>query len=214
MKLNYESGWMQTLTWLGNLLIVNVCFVIGCLPLVTIGTSVCAAFAACLKMADGTQSGLIQEFWKSYKASLKNGILLELFILFFVWCLWLNWQIAFRLQDPPLAASLCLVGGCVLLAVHTLYAFALEARYSNSLYRQLINSRKLCQRFFLRTLMLAVSLGLLYLLFVHTSPLLAYIGLFIGPALTIYTASSIVWPIFRQIEADSMATDGFSVAGN
>lgn len=214
MKLHYESGFMQALTRLANLLILNVCFLAGCLPVITIGASLSAAFSVSLDLAAGRQAGILKAFWKSWQSSLKNGILLELLLLPAAWCLWLNWQIAFNLPDPPLAASLCLWTGLVLLVLHTLYAFALEGRYKNTLWRQLINSRKICQRFFLRTLLLLAVLFLLYMLFFRTSALLTYIGFFVGPALAVYTASSIILPVFRKLEQDGRATDGFSITGN
>ena len=52
MKLRVDSPIIQAGIKLTNLLILNLYWVIGCLPLVTIGASTTAAFSVTLKMTE------------------------------------------------------------------------------------------------------------------------------------------------------------------
>ena len=100
-----------------------------------------------------------------------------------------------------------------LLLAHYLYVFPLEARYENKLLTALSNSRKICIRFFVRTLGLVGILVIQVLLFTQVAPVITYIGIFCGPILMIYTTSQIIMPIFRKLDQDNTAHDGFHVGG-
>lgn len=52
MKLRIDSPIITTGIKLSNLLILNLYWVIGCLPIITIGASTIAAFTVTLKMTD------------------------------------------------------------------------------------------------------------------------------------------------------------------
>ncbi len=67
---------------LTNLLILNLYWVIGCLPVITIGTSTIAAFSVTLKMTEDREgTSMTVQFWKAYIKNLKHGIPLSLILL-------------------------------------------------------------------------------------------------------------------------------------
>lgn len=60
--------------------------------------------------------------------------------------------------------------------------------------------------------LIAMLLSLvLMLIFTQISYVLLYVGLFCLPILMIYTTSQVIMPIFRKIEKDGAANDGFSI---
>lgn len=212
MKLNLDSPWIQAGIKLTNMLILNFWFMVGCLPLVTIGTSIIAASSVCLKMTeDREEAAITRTFWKAWKENLSTGILYTVAALVILWAIWMNWQIFDKFANAPIVCLIAALLGLVLLVAHFLYAFLLEARYANKPFAALINSRKICVRFFLRTLGLGVALVVQYMLFYQTSALLTYIGLFCAPVCMIYTICKVGMPILHKLEADSMASDGFAV---
>lgn len=215
MKLKIDSPVIQAGIKMTNILILNFWFVIGCLPILTIGTSIIAASSVCLKMSeDREESSITKTYWKAWKENLKHGVIYTLLCTSILWVCYLNWQIFDVLPDAPLFALIASIAGLLLLVTHTLYAFALEARYENSFLATLLNSRRIFIRFFLRTLGILGVLAVQVILFGFTSPFLSYVGLFCAPAIMIYSVCKIAMPIFRKIEADSMAHDGFAIAGN
>lgn len=214
MRLNIDSPWIRAGIKVTNLLILNFWFVIGCLPLVTIGASLIAAFKVGLNMVrDAEDSSITRLYWKAWKDNLAHGMLLTLFALLVAWGIWMNFQIFAKIENAPLMMAICGLSGSVLLYVHLLYAFLLEARYENSVWMALVNSRKICMRFFLKTLLLTGILIVQIFLFYGTSPFLTYIGLFCAPAIMIYTICRSTMPLLEKIEKDAMASDGFSVTG-
>lgn len=212
MHLNIDSPWIQAGIRLTNLLILNFWIVIGSIPVLTIGTSLIAASSVCLKMSEEREEAEItRAFWKAWKDNLARGILYSAAAALILWAIWMNFQIFQKFESAPLPCLIAGVIGLLLFAMHFLYAFVLEARYENKPFAALLNSRKIAVRFFLRTLGLAGLLAIQYVLFFRTAPFLNYIGLFMAPAIMVYSVSKVAMPIFRILEKDEMAHDGFAI---
>lgn len=213
MKFRLDSKFVTIGTKIADLLILNLYWILGCLPIITIGTSTIAAFSVTLKMAENTEgTSVTHGFWFAYVKNLRHGIPLTLIAGAVLYSVWLDWQMFEKLEGNPLAFLLLAMIAGFLLAVHFLYIFPLEARYENRLSVALANSRKICVRFFLRTLSLMGILVIQGFLFTLNT-LMMYIGLFCAPILAIYTTSQIVMPIFHKLEENAMASDGFAVTG-
>ncbi len=214
MKLQIDSPIITTGIKLTNLLILNFYWLLGCLPLVTIGTSTIAAFTVTLKMVeDREEPGMTVQFWSAYIHNLKHGIPLTLILAAAVYSIWLDFQMFNKLENNPMGFLILGLVVIFLLLAHYLYVFPLEARYENKLLTALSNSRKICIRFFVRTLGLVGILVIQVLLFTQVAPVITYIGIFCGPILMIYTTSQIIMPIFRKLDQDNTAHDGFHVGG-
>lgn len=214
MKLQIDSPIITTGIKLTNLLILNFYWFLGCLPLVTIGTSTIAAFTVTLKMVeDREEPGMTVQFWSAYIHNLKHGIPLTLILAAAVYSIWLDFQMFNKLENNPMGFLILGLVVIFLLLAHYLYVFPLEARYENKLLTALSNSRKICIRFFVRTLGLVGILVIQVLLFTQVAPVITYIGIFCGPILMIYTTSQIIMPIFRKLDQDNTAHDGFHVGG-
>lgn len=214
MKLQIDSPIITTGIKLTNLLILNFYWLLGCLPLVTIGTSTIAAFTVTLKMVeDREEPGMTVQFWSAYIHNLKHGIPLTLILAAAVYSIWLDFQMFNKLENNPMGFLILGLVVIFLLLAHYLYVFPLEARYENKLLTALSNSRKICIRFFVRTLGLVGILVIQVLLFTQVAPVITYIGIFCDPILMIYTTSQIIMPIFRKLDQDNTAHDGFHVGG-
>lgn len=82
MKLRVDSPFIQAGIKLTNLLILNLFWVIGCIPLVTIGASTIAAFTVTLKMSEDREGqSMTTQFWSAYVRNLKHGVPLSLILL-------------------------------------------------------------------------------------------------------------------------------------
>ena len=58
---------MKILTALCNLILVNICFIIGCIPLFTIGASLTATYKITIKIAAGENPSVFRDFFSCYK---------------------------------------------------------------------------------------------------------------------------------------------------
>ena len=212
MKITIESPFVQAGMKATNLLIVNFWLVVGCIPIVTAGASVTAAFTVLLKMSEDREDiGITRAFWSAWVANLKHGIVLTLALLACAWSAWMSWQLFEKLPDNPVGFLILAFAVILMAFAHFVYVFPLDARYQNSLLQQMRNSRLICVRFFGKTMLLLGVLGLQVLIFGFTAPVLTYAGLFFAPALAVYTTCQVVMPIFRTLEGNGMADDGITI---
>jgi len=213
MKFRIDSPFVTVGMKIANLLILNFYWLLGCLPVITIGASTIAAFTVTLKMVEDCEGvSMTRQFWSAYIKNLKHGIPLTLIGGIVLYSVWIDWQMFGKLEGNPVGFLLLAIVAAALLLAHYLYIFPLEARYENKLSTALVNSRRICIRFFLRTLSL-VGILLVQAFLFTLNAVMMYIGLFCAPILAIYTTSQIVMPIFHKIEGDSKASDGFAVTG-
>lgn len=186
---------------LTNLLILNLYWIIGCLPVITIGTSTIAAFTVALKMTeDREDSGMTVQFWKAYLKNLKHGIPLSLILLAGCGSIMLD----VRLIEAHTGDTMgLLTAGAVLvllLLLHFIYVFPLEARYQNGLLAGLANARGIFFFHLKRSLALAGILLAEFLLVTQLNTPLRTFSILFLPILMIYTVSKAVMPVFRKLE--------------
>lgn len=213
MKFRIDSPFVTVGMKIANLLILNFYWLLGCLPVITIGASTIAAFTVTLKVVEDCEGvSMTSQFWSAYIHNLKHGIPLTLIGGIVLYSVWIDWQMFEKLDGNPVGFLLLAIVAAALLLAHYLYIFPLEARYENKLSTALVNSRRICIRFFLRTLSL-VGILLVQAFLFTLNAVMMYIGVFCAPILAIYTTSQIVMPIFHKIEDDSKASDGFAVTG-
>lgn len=69
-----NGSFYRTLCKITDLLILNVLWLVGCIPIVTIGVSTASLYHCCIKCVRRDRSKLTKEFWRAYKLNLKSGI--------------------------------------------------------------------------------------------------------------------------------------------
>lgn len=118
----------------GTIFALNVCFVIGCIPIFTIGASLSALYAMCIRLQEDEEetvaAGFIHEFKRSFKQSTIAFllILLALFVMFFEFLL--VKKVTGFLSTFYTGV---LIVECVVLALIVPFLFPLIARYNNKL---------------------------------------------------------------------------------
>ena len=194
---------MNIIKKLPRLFWLNFLWLIGCIPVITIGVSTCAAYAVTLRLADDDEEvksfgGIARRFFKAYKQDLLQGIFILLFTLatfglggYFVY---LAYDSGFNLIK--IAA---LAGYFLLVFVLNFYAYPLIARYSNSFANTLRNSIALFLQYVnssLKTLVIViVCLAALYF-----TRYIYCIGLIIIPSIIFYLISVTAKDIFVKLE--------------
>lgn len=189
---------MQTLT---DLLKINILWLICSLPIVTLGGATIAAYDITMKMLDEEEGHVGRQFLASFKANFKTGIPYGILLLLCCYVVWLDFSLFEQIEGNP---TILLVMGMIAAFVFLLcflFAFPLQARYTNSLVNTLRNSADIAVKFFLRTLILIVVLVIeVFLIFWNETTM--FVGLLIGPACMIYTVSGFARIFFREIEKE------------
>lgn len=68
-----DSPLMDVMNKIMNTLILNVCFMVSCLPLVTIGAAVTALYSVNLKMVKREESYVFSAYWKAFRKNFRQS---------------------------------------------------------------------------------------------------------------------------------------------
>ena len=78
---NMDNKFFTVMGRVADLIMLNVVFLICCLPIVTIGASLTALHYVTLKMARNEESYIIRSFFKSFKQNFKQATVINLIML-------------------------------------------------------------------------------------------------------------------------------------
>lgn len=199
-----DSPFMAAGIKLTNLLILNLYWLIGCLPVITIGTSTIAAFTVTLKMTEDREDpGMTVQFWKAYIKNLKHGIPLSLILLAGCGSIMLDVRLIEAHTGDTLGLLTAGIVLILLLLLHFVYVFPLEARYQNGLLAGLANARGIFFFHLKRSLALTGILLAEFLLVTQLNTPLRTFSILFLPILMIYTVSKAVMPVFRRLEDET-----------
>ena len=128
----------------GTIFMLNVCFVVGCIPIFTIGASLSALYAMCIRLQEDEEetvvAGFIHEFKRGFKQSTIAffAILLALFVMYF--------EFLVVKKVAGFASTFytgVLITECLFMALIVPFLFPLIARYNNKLSTTVRNSMAL-----------------------------------------------------------------------
>lgn len=154
----------RALSWLSELMVLNLCFLVGCLPVFTIGASITALYASLFFREDG---GGTRRFFREFRRNFRQGVILGLILGALGLILLLDCRFLGLLGEGYAAAQYLLyLAGLIWVGVGC-YAFGLTARYENTVVRTLKNALLLSVSMLPRTiLMVLIDLAPLLLLLV------------------------------------------------
>lgn len=123
----------------GDIILLNVLFIITSIPIITAGVSLTALYASLKKRIHGQESYAVRDYFKYWKENAKNGLI--------IWCILLPFLIAMLVFTTYIANNLeNLAAVCayfllflILLFILT-YVFPLQATFINTPLKILLNS--------------------------------------------------------------------------
>ena len=194
-----REGFVGALSFLGDIVILNLLFLVCSVPVVTIGAAATACYAGVGRTLQKRETGLVfRAFFADFRATFRQataGWLLELLVLaVLAGDLW--FAVVFSEPDNTFFLIFAIVVGAVVLLA-SLWFYPLVARFQNTLGGQLKNSFLLAFAQFPRTLLAlliwALFLGVPVLLF-DVFVYLGWLWLLGGISLPMYLTVK----IFRQ----------------
>lgn len=88
-----DSPFFRAMDALGDVFLLHLCWLIGCLPLVTVGASTTAAFAVADKMAAGQEYRIFHDYLKSFRRDFALATRSWLGMAAIGLLLWLDYQL-------------------------------------------------------------------------------------------------------------------------
>ena len=141
----------------GDLILLNVLWLICCIPIITIVPATAALYYVTLKIARKEEPNIVKPFFHSFRQNLKQGIPITLLFLALGILLFIDIRIAFAMENAlgqillPIFIVLC-----IFLAAMVSYACPLQAQFYNPIRTTLKNSLILSAAHPLRTLVILV----------------------------------------------------------
>ena len=192
-----ENPVMRALSTTADLIVLNLLTVLCCLPVVTVGAALTALNTAAIKIVRGEESAPVKDYFRAFRVNFKKGTILGLvFLLVFVVLIvdYLAAGNAVSILRPVISAIALLV---LMLGQ---YAFAMLARYENTLRGTLKNALLLSIGYFPRTLGMAVFAAALWLLAIQFLRYGAPILFLFGFSLPCYVTILLLRKVFDNLE--------------
>lgn len=180
---------------------INFLWMVFSLPIVTLGGATIAAFDVCMKLAAGEEGYVGRDFVESFKKNFKTGIPYGLLLLFCAYVVWLDFSLFEQIESNPIILLIMGMVAAFVFILCFLFAFALQARYENTLINTLKNSSDIAIKYFVRTLTLLFAIGFQVVLFLWNQVTL-FVGFLVGPACIIYTIGSYARIFFDELEQE------------
>ncbi|MDD3796002.1 MAG: DUF624 domain-containing protein [Lachnospiraceae bacterium] len=152
-----DGGLFRFLSGLADMMILNIIFLICCIPVVTIGAAVTSLSYVMLKMRDNEEGYIVRSFFKAFKMNFKQSTLIWLMLLFFAVVLGLDFYLLSNMTGmlAQVMRVLVYMGGIIWLMIF-LYVFPLQSRFYNSIRNTLKNAVLLSLANFPKTLSMIV----------------------------------------------------------
>lgn len=130
-----DNKFFTFMSRVADLMMLNVVFLICCIPVVTIGASCTAMYYVTLKMARNEESYIIKSFFKSFKENFKQSTIIWLIMLVAGIILLMDFRITGQMKS-----TLTTVMRYGLMVVAVVYAFVLS--YIFPILSKFVNSIK------------------------------------------------------------------------
>lgn len=210
-----SSGFFSFFSRIFDLLLLNILFLLGCLPIVTVGVSCSALYYVTLRMVRQQEgSSIVRDFFCAYRQNLKQGIVLWLIVLLVLFVAVADIFVMGQLLEYDfffqcMFGLLCLVSAVFLMA--SLYLFPLLAQFHNTVKGYIRSAISLSLRHFPYTLMFLLLTALPVLaafLLPHALEWELFLFLLIGFSLYAYLFSWFFTVIFKGYIEQTPVDDG------
>jgi len=206
MKLfNPDSRIMIFLSRVADLVILNILWLVCCVPVVTIGASTTAMYHVIRHWQKDSVSSIMRDFFQSFKEDFKQATPVYLILLIPTVAVVMNAMLIFNPDNSAAVPSYLLViwfiSALILLFISS-FVYPVMAFFADSIFKTLRNAMVLALANLPRTILISIlNLLPVILLFVNLSFFLqsSIFWLLIGGALVAYLNMSILKPVFKKL---------------
>ena len=202
---NYENPFIQFLVRVGDLMILNVLFILCSLPVVTLGASLTALHRVTQNMLFEQEEPLIKAFFRAFRQNFKQSTLVWLVELVVIVSLVCDVLLVMAYFDGGLAKAMYILVAVLAILVAGVFSYLMPliARYENGMRQQVNNAVVLAIIKLPKTVLLTLLNLLPVILLLISVPVFVQTLIFwviIGFAFVSFLTSSILKPVFRELE--------------
>lgn len=150
-----DSKFMQAMGRIGDLAVLNLLFLVSCIPLITVGAASAALYTVCFRMGTDREQGLVRSYFQAFRENFKQGTIVWLALALFLAAGVLNTLLFYALEGMLHFLFLLTAVLLVLAVLMFSYAFPLMSQFSNDTRSTLKNSLFLSLGYLPRSLLVA-----------------------------------------------------------
>lgn len=179
-----NGHYSRIMNWLWNVLVINILWVLCCLPVFTIGVASTAAYYAMAKCVRHNTGKVVSEFFSSFRANFKQAFLLTLILGFVLTAVLLECIYLYSNPSVPLVFLYLFYFMTAMVAACAIYTWPCLSRFHKGTIALLQMGMILVFRHLLTTVLL-----LLFLFITMIGVYLMPWGILIFPGLMLYLQS-------------------------
>lgn len=205
--LNLDSPFMMFLSNLTDIVILNVLFLLCCIPVITIGPAITAMHYVTLKMVKDEDGYLLKSFFKAFKENFKQSCIAWMVFLAITVVFLLDYKILKTAGMEENKIFMIVIGSIYLfICITAMYVFPLLSRFENTLKQTVKNALLMSILHIFKTIIMAVIYVVPFVLApMHYNLLLVF--LIIGVSGPAYINSFIWRSIFKKYESKEIIED-------
>ena len=202
---HYENPFIQFLVRVGDLMILNLLFILCSLPVVTLGASLTALHRVTQNMLFEQEEPLLKAFFRAFRQNFKQSTLVWLVELVVIVSLVCDVLLVMAYFNGGLAKAMYILVAVLAILVAGVFSYLMPliARYENGMRQQVNNAVVLAIIKLPKTLLLMLLNLLPVILLLISVPVFVQTLIFwviIGFAFVSFLTSSILKPVFQQLE--------------
>lgn len=157
-----DSPFFRTMSLIGDLMLLNLMWILTSLPIITIGASTTALLYTGMKLAKGRDGYVIKNFWKSFRQNFWQATVIYLILV--TTGAGIGYAGWYWMQQEGSMAQILAVGSVILLVIwliDALFVFAVQAKFTNAVVNTMKNALIMGVQNLPLTLLCLVAVGLL-----------------------------------------------------
>ncbi len=195
-----EGGFFGFMNRIGDIVFLNLIFLLTCIPVITIGIALVSLYTVTLKMARNEEGYVIKDYFKAFWTNWKQGLLVGIILEVVLFILGYDAWVLLASKEAYAAAGFFITAAALLIVAAVMqYLFPLMARYDNPVRRSVKNAVLLTISRLPYTLVLLALAAVLPLLVLISSYAYIYI-IFAGISLCAFLQSKLLINVFEKIE--------------
>lgn len=150
-----DSKFMQAMSRIADLLILNVLFLLTCVPVVTIGAGITTLYTVVFRFGTDREQGLVKSYFRGFRDNFRQGTVLWLIVLLCGVTSGLNTYVFYRMPGAAHYAFLLFAILFVLVFLISGFLFPLLSQFSNDNKSTLRNAIILSLGYLPRSILIA-----------------------------------------------------------
>lgn len=138
--LSPDNKFMQGLSRFADLCLLNILFLVSCLPIFTVGAATAALYSVCFQMLKDEEHGILKSYFRSFGENFRQGTALWLILLLAAVPACFYFDFFFTMEGPLRYVSGVFILIFLLALMTAAYAFPLLSRFENTALNTLKNA--------------------------------------------------------------------------